>query len=419
MKQVLLACVLLVARRGAAAAPSVSNDGADALSISAILNGTLLSTGGLPTRVYVCWGKTDGGTNPSEWAQTAYLGVMPEGPVSTTVMYLTPNQTYYYRFSAKNDSADVWATTTASFTTQLSSGPEPVDLLSAARFVILSGAAITSAGGLISGDVGASPIAGSAITGVMAEQVEGTIYTVDATGPAGSVMDPVLLGAAKIDLTAAYNAAAARTPVPVGSFLNPGSGNIGGMTLVPGLYKFTSSALITGGDVTLVGGPNDVWIFQIGSDLQVGSDVQVVLAGDAQARNVFWQVGTSATIGTYSLFVGTIMADQSITMDQGSVLEGRALASEAAVTFSSIYGTLPTPERPVFTAISRDTMDSATVVLRTTPFLEVTLEACPDLLLTNWVPIATETPVSNSWTYTDFTATASITQRFYRAFVMP
>ena len=218
--------------------------------------------------------------------------------------------------------------------TLAAAGPAPVDLRSTAHFTILAGAAVTSTGGgIINGDVGASPIAGSAI-GVTAAQVNGTIYAVDGNGPAGSVKDPVLLTAAKGDLTTAYNDAAGRKPVPTGSFLDPGAGNIGGMNLVPGLYKFTGTALITGSNVTLTGGASDVWIFQIGADLQVGSGIHVVLAGGARAKNIFWQVGSSAVLDTFSVFKGTIMADQAITMKTSSTIEGRALAFSAGVTFN-------------------------------------------------------------------------------------
>ena len=225
-------------------------------------------------------------------------------------------------------------------------GPEPINLRSAAHFTILSGAAITTTGGgKIRGDVGASPISGSAIH-LTAAQVAGTIYAVDATGPAGSVVDAGLLLAAKGDLTTAYNEAAGRTPVPTGPFLNPGAGNIGGLNLIPGLYKFTSAAMITGSDVTLTGSADDVWIFQIATELKVGSGIKVILAGGAQTRNIFWQVGTSATIGTFAVFKGTIMADQAITMDTSSTMGGRALAFTAGVTYNGETDVLPAPEAP-------------------------------------------------------------------------
>ena len=299
----------------------------------------------------------------------------------------------------------------------LAAGPAPVDLGSCAHFAILAGAAITTTGGgAINGDVGASPIAGSAI-GVTAAQVNGTIYKVDASGPAGAVVAPALLTAAKGDLTTAINDAAGRSPTPSGPFLNPGAGNIGGMNLVPGLYKFTGTALITGSDVTLTGGPNDVWIFQIAADLQVGSTIQVILAGGAQARNIFWQVGTSATIGTFAVFKGTIMANQAVVIDTSSTMEGRAMSFSAGVTFNGAGGSLPTAEGPIFTSISRTTTSSATVVLRTSPYFLLTLQASPSLSPPNWNTITTDTPITSPWTFTDHTATANIPKRFYRAFI--
>jgi len=225
----------------------------------------------------------------------------------------------------------------------LAAGPASVDLGTAGHFTILSGAAITTTGGgVITGDVGASPIAGSAI-GIPPPQVNGIIYAVDSTGTAGPnvIVDPGLLTTAKGDLTTAYNSAAGRTPVPTGTFLNPNGGNLGGQVLVPGLYKITGTTLISGANLTLVGGPNDVWIFQCAQDLQVGVGMQVILTGGALAVNVFWQVGTSAVLGTSSVMKGTIMADQSITMNTSSTLEGRALARIAGVTFNGTSGSLP------------------------------------------------------------------------------
>jgi hypothetical protein len=303
--------------------------------------------------------------------------------------------------------------------TLVAAGPAPVNLGSAAHFAILAGAAITTTGGgIINGDIGASPITGAAIHLTQA-QVNGTIYAVDAAGPAGSVIDPALLLTAKGDLTTAYNDAAGRTPTPSGPFLNPGAGNIGGLNLIPGLYKFTGTASITGSDVTLTGGPDDVWIFQIAADLEVGSTVQVILAGGAQARNIFWQVGTSATIGTFAVFKGTIMADQAITMNTSSTMDGRALAFTAGVTFNGDAGELPTPNAPVFTDISRTTTNSVTVVLSTTPFFLVTLQSSPGLSPPNWTTIATNTPATSPWTFTDTNVMATVTQRFYRAFINP
>jgi hypothetical protein len=228
-------------------------------------------------------------------------------------------------------------------------------------------------------------------------------------------MDPTRLTTAKGDLTTAYNDAAGRTPVPSGSFLNPGVGNLAGLTLVPGLYKFTGTASIAGGDVTLTGGPDDVWIFQIAADLEVATTVHVILAGGAQARNIFWQVGTSATIGTGSAFAGTIIASQAITMNSTSTMDGRALAYSAGVTFNGNVGILPTPTAPIFTNIT-STPGSTMLALSTTPYFLVTVQSSPTVSPASWTTLATNTPSTNLWTFTDST-TQSAPQRFYRAFI--
>ncbi|MEI6210237.1 MAG: ice-binding family protein [bacterium] len=219
--------------------------------------------------------------------------------------------------------------------------PAPVSLRSCAGFTILGATAVSTdgGGGIINGDVGLSPGAGSAITALTAAQVKGTIYAVDVSGPAGSVMAPALLTTAQGDLTSAYIDAAGRSLARITV-----SGNIGGTTLAPGLYLSSSSIQITG-DLTLDAGgdPNAVWIFQMGTTLTTAAgstpadkpgNSRVILAGGAQAKNVFWQVGSSATLGAYSVFKGTIMANVSITMGVGAITEGRALARTGAVTFN-------------------------------------------------------------------------------------
>jgi hypothetical protein len=207
----------------------------------------------------------------------------------------------------------------------------------------------------VTGNIGLSPATGGNITGFGPTEVVGTIYTVDASGPAGSVPAASMLTTAKGDLTLAYNDAAGRTPVPSGPFLNPGNGtgNIGGLTLAPGLYKFTSTVSITGSNLTLAGTASDVWIFQIASALNLGNGVHVILSGGARAANVFWQVGTSATLGTTSVMKGTILADQSISINTGASLEGRALASIAAVTLASNVITLPAAATAISSAANR------------------------------------------------------------------
>ncbi len=299
----------------------------------------------------------------------------------------------------------------------LAAGPAAVNLRSAAPFTILAATTITTTGGgTINGNVGLSPNAGSAIHLTQA-QVNGTIYAVDGTGPPGSVIAPSLLGAAMGDLTTAYNEARDRVPSPTGAFLNPGAGNLGGLTLSPGLYKFDAAAMITGSDLTLTGGPDDVWIFQVGSDLQVGNGIQIILVGGAQARNIFWQVGTAAVIGTTAVFKGNILADQSVTMNTGSTIDGRALASNAAVTYNGSGGSFPVAATPYFTGISRANNGAVTLTLETTPYFQVTLQTSTDLTPNSWTNVTTDYPTATPWTYTHVSGQATGPKRFYRAFL--
>jgi hypothetical protein len=163
-------------------------------------------------------------------------------------------------------------------------------------------------------------------------------------------MAPVLLNNAQNDLTVAYLDAQGRSLNQITV-----AGNIGGQTLAPGLYWSAGSIQVTG-DLTLDAGgdPNAVWIFQMASTLTTAAGgvgdphSQIILAGGAQAKNIFWQVGSSATLGSYSVFAGTIMAHITITMGVGSVTQGRALAQTGAVTFNGGgSGSLPTQSGPI------------------------------------------------------------------------
>lgn len=192
-----------------------------------------------------------------------------------------------------------------------------VTLSSCSTLAILAGSAITNSGAtVVTGDMGLSP--GSSVGGFPPGILNGVLH-----------INNSIATQAKLDLTAAYNDAAGRTSTDIVTL----SGNIGGLTLTPGLYKSTSSLAISSGDLTFdaKGNANAVFIIQIASTLTTTSGRKVFLSGGAQAKNIFWQVGSSATFGTTSAFKGTIMAMQSITFNTGASLDGQALARTGAV----------------------------------------------------------------------------------------
>ena len=208
----------------------------------------------------------------------------------------------------------------------VAASPEtPVALGSAGSFTVLSKSGVTDVFKTSSdGNVGTSPITGAAI-GLTCGEVNGIIYTVDAAGPLPcSVTDPTRLTAAVGDMEAAYNDAAGRT---LPDAIDLGAGEIGGLTLAPGLYKWGTDVSISN-DVTLTGGPND-WIFQIAGTLTEASAKNVTLAGGAQAKNVFWQSAGAVTIGTTAHFEGTILTKTMIAMKTKASINGRLLAQTA------------------------------------------------------------------------------------------
>ena len=180
------------------------------------------------------------------------------------------------------------------------------------RFAVLGGSGVTSTGNtVLNGDLGVSP--GTAITGFAPGIVNGAIHNNDAVAIQ-----------AQTDALAAYNSLAGETPNQ-----NLTGQDLGGQTLNPGVYYFSSSAQLTG--TLTLSGTGD-FVFQIGSTLTTASSSSVLLINGAQADNVFWQIGSSATVGDGTSFDGSIIADSSITMDTGASLSGRALALNGAVS---------------------------------------------------------------------------------------
>ncbi len=221
------------------------------------------------------------------------------------------------------------------FNTNKQSAGKVVNLGTAIRFGIIAGVGISNNGGfseIRNLDIGISPGVRSSITGFPpAILTNGAIYASDDIAPPGI---SAMLIQAKQDLTDAYLfAEGATSPAPATV-----AGDQGGKTLAPGIYKSTSTLLIQSGDLTLdaQGNPDAVWIFQIASDFTTigGAGGNVILSGGAQAKNVYWQTGSSATIGDYTMFKGNILALTSITLNSHATAEGRMLARNGSVVMT-------------------------------------------------------------------------------------
>ncbi len=225
--------------------------------------------------------------------------------------------------------------------TGAAAGPAPVFLGEAGTYAILAQSAITNVPlSAITGNLGISPAAASSITGfaltrigplLLAPEVAGEIFAADSAAPT-----PSDLITAISDMQAAYDDAAGRvTP----DFTELGDGSIGGLTLAPGLYKWTSVVSIPS-DVTISGAPDDTWIFQIAGDLTLASGTRVVLSGGAQARNIVWQVAGAVTLGTTSHAEGIVLSKTAIHLQTGASIDGRLLA-QTAVTLAMASVTAP------------------------------------------------------------------------------
>jgi len=262
------------------------------------------------------------------------------------------------------------AATAAMLLSVLAIGPsaaahDAVGLGTARSFAVLAGSTVTNTGPtVVTGDLGVSP--GTAITGFPPGLVIGTQHAADAVA-----------AQAQSDLTVAYNDAAGR---PCDS--NRSGQDLGGRTFTDGTYCYDSSAQLTG-TVTLngQGDPDAVFIFQIGSTLTTASASTVDLINGAKACNVFWQVGSSATLGTNSTFVGNILALESITVTTGATIDGRALARNGAVTLDdnvitravcAVPAPTPTPTPPP--------SDSPSPSPSATPTPSVTVPAVPAII---------------------------------------
>lgn len=214
-------------------------------------------------------------------------------------------------------------------TTEQVSGPATVDLGTAGNYRILAKSGISSVpDSAVTGDIGVSPIDSTAITGfsltmdssgeyATSDQVNGRVYAADYAAPT-----PSKLTTAISDMETAYNDAAGRSDP---DFTDLGGGDISGLTLEPGLYKWGTGVEIND-DVTLNGSSDDTWIFQIAGGLTMASDTAVVQAGGAASENIVWQVADRTTFGTGAQFAGTVLTKTGIDVRTGATVNGRLYA---------------------------------------------------------------------------------------------
>ncbi|MDZ7646159.1 MAG: ice-binding family protein [Cytophagales bacterium] len=222
--------------------------------------------------------------------------------------------------------------TTWNFTTGATSTVATVNLGTAADYVVLAKTAISNVPtSAITGDLGLSPAAESFVTGFTltaatgystATEVTGKVYAADQASPT-----PINLTTAVNNMVTAYNDAAGR---PTPDFVELGAGDLSNLTLTPGLYKWTTTVSLPT-NLVISGGLNDIWIFQIAGDLTVSAAKNITLTGEAQAKNIFWQVAGQATMGTTSHFEGNILSMTGITFQTGATMNGRALAQTAVI----------------------------------------------------------------------------------------
>jgi hypothetical protein len=299
----------------------------------------------------------------------------------------------------------------------------PVNLGKAGDFVILSKSGISTVpASAVTGDIGVSPIDSTAITGFSlvldsttqfstSPQVTGKVYAASYADPS-----PAMLTTAVSDMETAFTEAAGRT---LPDFTELGAGDIGGRTLTPGLYKWGTGLTIPT-DVTLAGGPNDIWIFQIAGNLTMAGAKAVHLSGGALAQNIFWQVagGVGVDIGTTSHFEGIILAQAAINMQTGASINGRLFA-QTAVTLDANTVTAPTsgvnppPAPPSFGPLSRAANGVVTLSITNTTGMALTLQRSTDLA--SWTTFLTPTPSVSPFTTSDGSGPGDV-RTFYRAF---
>jgi len=271
--------------------------------------------------------------------------------ISGSNVVLTPTPNAGYTFSSWSGDATGSAVPltvnmnankniTANYTASQANGPGIVDLKSAADFTILSKTGISTIGVTsITGNIGVSPAKATGLTGfslimdatnqfATSLYVIGKVYASDYT-----LAPPSKMTTAVSDMESAFTTANGMTTTVI---VDRGAGNISGMTLAPGLYKWSTGLLITNQGVTLSGGPNDTWVFQIAQGLTVDNTAIIHLTGGAQAKNIFWITASNAVIGSDVDFSGNILSQTLISLNSRAKVTGRLLAQSAVTLNTSI-----------------------------------------------------------------------------------
>ena len=272
-------------------------------------------------------------------------------------------------------------------------------------FAVLAGTAITNVPtSAITGDVGLYPAAGSNYAGLtMSDIVTGTIYARDETGPAGAVVDPVLLNTAKTDLVAAYDGLASQTC----DTTYAGTKDLVGLTLVPGVY--CADAFELSGTLTLNGADTDVWVFNSESTLITSGAADVVLLTGGVPCSVWWRVGSSATLGVNTSLAGNIIALTSISLATGATLDGRALARNAAVTMDQNTITIPICTLDTPTSVITEIHDANHVEVTSAPVGTIVHDMAM-VMVTGTVDMPMPTGIVTFTVYHNQTCSAYISQ---------
>ncbi len=342
-----------------------------------------VSSGSFVTGSYNVTFTESGLTSGTQWNVT--LNTVSETSITNSIVFSMANGSYTYTvgtvpgfnatpYTGSGTVSGAAVPITITFTKLAPVSISPVNLGTAGNYAILSKTGISNTGtSSIVGNIAVSPASSTYITGfslvlnstgqfATSSLVTGKVYAATYTSPT-----PSTLTTAVGDMQTAYTDAAGRTNP---NYVNLGAGNINGMTLVPGLYKWGTGVSIST-SITLTGSSSSVWIFQISGGLTFGNGAHIILSGGAQAKNIFWQVASGVSIGTGASFYGIILSQTSITIATGSTMTGLVLA-QTAVTLQSDKIASPSGAQNITTAMYGVTFTETGLPSGTTWYVNLT-----------------------------------------------